>query len=120
MPNYELYHHGIKGMKWGVRRAKRAQGVYTRQAQKQIDANRKVADYAEQRIRSGRDSNNRRLSNAEINSYKKEYAQYAKAAKEWISARDDIMSMRISEITAKDVKRRFNTAKSTAGGAYIY
>jgi hypothetical protein len=116
----ELKHYGVKGMKWGVRRAARTKSKYSNQAQKQIDANRKVAKLAETRIRSGRGDNNRRLTDAEIKSYKKEFDIHTKAAKQWISARDDIMNMDVSEFTAKDIKQRFNDARLEAGGWYVY
>lgn len=115
----ELYHHGVKGMKWGVRRTMRAKSVYAHQAQKQIDINKRVADVAEKYIQSGRNSHNRQLTNAQINSYKRERDIYIRAAKEWISARDDIMGMDVSKFTAKDVKKRFKDAKSVAGGWYV-
>lgn len=115
----ELQHHGVKGMKWGVRRATRAKSIYARQAQKQIDINRKIAKAADKRISSGSDFNNRRLTSAEIDSYKKERDRHVRAAKEWMSARDDIMSMNVSEFTVKDIKQRFKNTRSVAGGVYI-
>lgn len=41
MENYELYHYGVKGMKWGVRRYQRRDGTLTAAGKK-----RKRADYA--------------------------------------------------------------------------
>lgn len=35
--NYELYHHGIRGMKWGVRRYQNADGTLTEAGKKRLD-----------------------------------------------------------------------------------
>ena len=117
--NGELYHYGVKGMKWGVRRNTRLKSVYANKAQKQIDINNTASKIATKRINSGRGSDNRRLTNDEIESYKKELSRYTKAAKEWISTRNDIMSMDVNNISAKDIKRRFKSTMSLAGGIYI-
>lgn len=37
MPDYELYHHGIKGMKWGVRRYRNADGSLTNAGKKRAE-----------------------------------------------------------------------------------
>lgn len=117
--NGELYHHGVKGQKWGVRRNTRLKSVYSHKAQKQIDINNTGAKLAAKRIKSGRGSDNHRLTNDEIKSYKRELNMYTKAAKEWISTKNDIMSMDVSKISAKDIKQRFKNTMSIAGGIYI-
>lgn len=117
--NEELYHYGVKGMKWGVRRAKRLKSVYSNKAEKQIDINTKATKVADKLVRTGRGADNRRLTDNDIKDIKKERERYVKAAKEWISARDDIMSMNVSTFTAKDIKQRYKNARSSAGGIYV-
>ena len=132
----ELYHHGIKGMKWGirryqnadgsltdagkrrVRRASRVKSVYAHKAQKQIDFNTKLAKAADKHLKIGKDVNNHPLTAENKKAYQHEYDTYIKAAKEWSATKKDIMNMNVSEIKAKDVKRRFKD--TNAGGAFIY
>lgn len=116
----ELYHYGVPGMKWGVRRATRLKSVYSHKAQKQIDLNMKLAKSADKHLKSGKNINNRPMTKTERRSYRREYDTYTKAAKAWLSAKNDIMNMNVSTVRAKDIKKRFNNTRSSAGGAFVY
>ena len=48
MENYELYHHGIKGMRWGIRRTKAQLGYKVSSSRKKI---RSINDDANERIK---------------------------------------------------------------------
>ena len=48
--NNELYHHGIKGQKWGVRRYQRFDGSYTRAGLKRYYAAKEQYDKAHERV----------------------------------------------------------------------
>lgn len=56
---YELYHYGVKGMKWGVRRYQNADGSLTEAGKKKVDTYRKKegAKIAKRRLREIRVDN---------------------------------------------------------------
>lgn len=92
--------------------------MYAHKAQKQIDFNTKLAKSVDKHLKIGKDVDNHPLTAETKKAYQHEYDIYIKAAKEWRATRKDIMNMNVSEIKAKDVKRRFKD--TNAGGAFIY
>lgn len=65
----EFYHHGIKGMKWGVRRLESKGGSYTRRGIKKINESLESYDAAKQRLDSSRKSGDKqgtRLAKADM------------------------------------------------------
>ena len=65
----ELYHWGIKGQKWGVRRYRNADGTLTPAGQKryQKEANKDAKEYARAKMYYGKGAGNRRkLINATV------------------------------------------------------
>ena len=113
---YELYHYGIKGMKWGVRRTRKAVDRYSKKAQRQIDANMRNAKTLKKMLDSDYDDvAERRLTKTDRKYYTHQYKTAIDAAKNWTVTRDDIMNMKISDISAKDVEQRFKNS-----GAHVY
>lgn len=74
----ELYHHGVKGMRWGVRRYQNEDGSFTRAGKKQFAQDKKT-----QYIKEGRSDAGGRAWNAVglANSYNKSYLRATKAQK---------------------------------------
>lgn len=61
--NGELYHHGVKGMKWGVRRYQNADGSFTPAGKKRISKQyKKTADKVTKELKRG-------YNNMYVNSY---------------------------------------------------
>ena len=63
MSDYELYHHGVKGMKWGVRRYQNKDGTLTAAGKKHRN---KVENKAIKKARKQDVKNRRKLSDAEL------------------------------------------------------
>ena len=111
----ELYHFGVKGMKWGQRRAIKAVDKYTKKSQRQYDAHMNSAKYIKKILDSGYDvATEERLTKDDRNQYTYEYKRTVQMAKKWLAARNDIMKMDISTITAKAVEKKFKNVKSNA------
>lgn len=101
----ELMHYGVKGMKWGVRRTKKAIKKYTKKADKQIKGN-------SDRSRSLKNIlKNDKLDNNDRQAYEKGYDMTVKTGQMWLNAKKDLLSMDASKIDAKEVKKYFDEVK---------
>lgn len=86
----ELYHHGIKGQKWGIRRYQNEDGTYTEAGKKRraplktrLDAKKDAKEYARAKMYYGEGAGTRRkLIKAKVNqkskdeAYKEEFDRY--------------------------------------------
>lgn len=63
----ELYHHGIKGMKWGVRRYQNYDGTYTRRGLKRY----REAENRYNNAKSAYDTNKSAVNKASVKKAKK-------------------------------------------------
>lgn len=96
--NTELYHHGIKGQKWGVRRFQNEDGSLTSKGKKRqkimeeaSDKAKRFIGYANENIKDytkNRDNENIRISKRQIKRYKKLYDKYSNMDVATISKKD--------------------------------
>ena len=96
MDNNELYHHGIKGMKWGVRRYQNKDGTLTKKGQKRYER--------DQRENSGKKKGNK-VGAADPNRWVKEDLTRSKT----LANESSTMANKLKSMTDKSIK---NTPKT--------
>lgn len=107
----ELYHHGILGMKWGVRRYQNPDGTLTAKGRKHLGIQQSAADYAKKQARratlNAEDYEKDIAANKKRYTGEKGYENWKKDTGE--EGRDkyeyDLMYMQIDEIVARDYRK---------------
>ena len=96
--NYELYHHGVKGMKWGVRKK-----IYnTSESVKRLGRSISAANIEEQRKRIERSlARNKSLQRRNHRDYRNQNARYRAKLKRLTAMRD----RKINDLSDYDIER---------------
>lgn len=115
---FELQHYGIKGMKWGVRKARKAQAKFASKAERQAATHQSNASTIKRLLKSGYDEGDMPLDDETRRAYQHELRRAIASAEKWMKTRDDIMSMKLPDITANDVKDRFKDTYRKQGAGY--
>ena len=112
----ELYHHGIKGQKWGIRRYQNEDGSYTAEGRKKHSQgtgnihNLKRLKYASAPGTSQRVRQKQKMFNAKINRSNRIGKQFEPTAQREIK-RDYLTNVRRGKVAKLELKARHREAK---------
>ena len=109
MENYELYHHGIKGMRWGIRRTKAQLGYKVSSSRKKI---RSINDDANERIKQirARGREESKISKAK----ERAAARIAKAEAKYLPKKNTVEANRqktLREMSDDEIREKINRIK---------
>lgn len=129
---YEFYHYGIKGMKWGVRRAKRYKEKMLIKSKKKADTANKYYENAKYKLKDlkkyGKKSRFYNEFDYEtLNAAKADYLSSVKTAatvgKTWMNVNNTLSKLNVNEVSKKEmtkiVKNIIEKGKKE-GGSWAY
>lgn len=107
MPEQELYHHGIKGMHWGVRRYQNKDGSLTPAGKKRYsdDPGLKSVDSAKIKLQSAKRTAKKAGNHYNVVSTDENWKRYRKSLSDMDDARVDYNKTKLKYDTKKEVSR---------------
>lgn len=110
-----LTHYGVKGMKWGVRRAEKArktQRQYVEEASKKASMFENYSKDLKKVLKTGRsDYADGQLTPNGRSVYSRELKKARQAGQEWLKTKNDLMSMDVNSVSARQIKKRYKQTK---------
>lgn len=107
MPEYELYHHGTKGMRWGVRRYQNKDGSLTPAGKKRYadDPDRQAVDSAKMKVRDSKRAARKAGNHYNVVSTDENWKKYQQARTNLKEAKYDYNKAKLKRDTKREVSR---------------